>query len=145
MQKPLVLEIKSNSLDDGAGIRTVVFFKGCPLTCIWCHNPESKNQDAELYYSKEDCIGCGTCQNACKNHAISFDNKYFIDRIKCNNCFECVAHCPSKALRVAGESHGLKTLVEKFDPAKFSITYRAAELPYRAAMLRYTLNLSANC
>ena len=65
MNSPLVLELKGNSLDDGPGIRTAVFFKGCPLRCIWCHNPESKSVEAELSVSLADCIGCGTCEYLC--------------------------------------------------------------------------------
>ncbi len=113
MQNPVILDIKCNSLDDGQGIRTVVFFKGCPLSCVWCHNPESKSQEAELYYSKEDCIKCGSCIALCKHGAIDFSNKYFIDREKCTKCFECVSVCPSKALKVAGKEWNLDNLMQK--------------------------------
>ena len=74
MNAPLVLEIKANSLDDGPGIRSVVFFKGCPLSCIWCHNPESKRIPAEISYDKNECIGCGTCIKTCKTGAVSPSN-----------------------------------------------------------------------
>ncbi len=55
---PLILEVKGNSLDDGPGIRTVVFFKGCPLSCVWCHNPESKRTGAELAFDPRECVSC---------------------------------------------------------------------------------------
>jgi pyruvate formate lyase activating enzyme len=57
MNKALILDIKGNSLDDGPGIRTVVFFKGCPLNCVWCHNPESKRATPELSWDGRECIG----------------------------------------------------------------------------------------
>ena len=57
---PLILDIKGNSLDDGPGIRTVIFFKGCPLSCVWCHNPESKRPGVEISFDAGTCIGCGT-------------------------------------------------------------------------------------
>jgi pyruvate-formate lyase-activating enzyme len=61
LKAPLILEIKGNSLDDGPGIRSVVFFKGCPLSCFWCHNPESKRPGLEIAYDATECIACNTC------------------------------------------------------------------------------------
>ncbi|HPI24223.1 MAG TPA: 4Fe-4S cluster-binding domain-containing protein, partial [Spirochaetota bacterium] len=58
MNDPLILEIRGNSLDDGPGIRSVVFFKGCPLSCVWCHNPESKRAAAELSFDPDQCVAC---------------------------------------------------------------------------------------
>lgn len=74
MKQPLILELKGNSLDDGPGIRSVVFVKGCPLSCIWCHNPESKKTIEEISYSASDCIGCGTCIEVCNQNALSKSN-----------------------------------------------------------------------
>lgn len=101
-RQPLILEIKGNSLDDGPGIRGVVFFKGCPLSCVWCHNPESKSPKIEISYDPEVCIACDTCIETCPEKAISKENPFFIDRSRCNLCFECVENCPSGALERVG-------------------------------------------
>lgn len=106
--RPLILDIKGNSLDDGPGIRTVVFFKGCPLSCLWCQNPESKKPAVEISYDEHECIGCDTCIGICRQGALSRDNPFFIDRDACTLCFDCVEHCPARALdRVGREmTHG---------------------------------------
>ena len=112
MRDPLVLDIKGNSLDDGFGVRTVVFFKGCPLSCIWCHNPESKKVNKELSFDSEACINCGTCRSICKKNALSMSNKYYVDRSKCDMCFSCTKSCPSKALSVVGEEMTVEDILD---------------------------------
>ncbi len=113
MIAPKVLEIKGNSLDDGPGIRTTIFFKGCPLKCVWCHNPESKLIESELSFDKDECIGCQKCVNTCKKGALSFANSKFVDRNKCIKCFECTKVCPSQALSKVGEDWTVDALFEK--------------------------------
>ena len=98
MKPPMIFEIKGNSLDDGPGIRSVVFFKGCPLNCIWCHNPESKHAYAELTFNSKECIGCGICRSVCPTGAAGRD------RTLCTGCFECTKVCPTKALSKVGEA-----------------------------------------
>lgn len=112
MKLPLILEIKGNSLDDGPGIRSVVFVKGCPLSCLWCHNPESKNTGLELSWSARDCIGCGKCIAVCPQKAIDKKNEFFIDRKKCDLCLECAKVCPSKALSRVGEERSVEELLD---------------------------------
>ncbi|WP_028314170.1 glycyl-radical enzyme activating protein [Desulfatibacillum aliphaticivorans] len=102
MNEPLILDIKGNSLDDGPGIRSVVFFKGCPLSCLWCHNPESKRRELEISYDPKDCVHCDTCMETCPENALSPDNPFFIDRKKCTLCMQCVEACPSGALSRVG-------------------------------------------
>ena len=102
--EPLILDIKGNSLDDGPGIRTVVFFKGCPLSCVWCHNPESKNPAQEISFDSQKCVGCDTCLKACAESALSRDNRFFIDRAKCNLCMACADECPSGAISRVGQA-----------------------------------------
>jgi pyruvate formate lyase activating enzyme len=102
IKAPLVLEIRGNSLDDGPGIRSVVFFKGCPLSCAWCHNPESKSVHAEIAFDAGECVGCDTCMSACGRKALSRKNAGFIDRNKCDLCFACADVCPSGALARVG-------------------------------------------
>lgn len=113
MNRPLVLELKGNSLDDGPGIRTAVFFKGCPLRCIWCHNPESKSIEAELSVSLADCIGCGTCRKVCPNGAADPAKPGIVDRSKCVRCFACTESCPPKALQRAGKEMTIEEIVKK--------------------------------
>ena len=101
-KKALILDIKANSLDDGPGIRTTVFFKGCLLNCIWCHNPESKSIKPELSYEASECIKCNLCLEACPQQALNHKNSSFIDRSKCNQTFLCVKSCPAEALKRVG-------------------------------------------
>lgn len=100
---PLILDIKGNSLDDGPGIRSVVFFKGCPLSCAWCHNPESKKPGPEISFDQNECVGCDTCLSVCPEQALSRNLPFFIDRNRCTLCGACVESCPSGALAMVGK------------------------------------------
>jgi pyruvate formate lyase activating enzyme len=102
LKKNLILEIKGNSLDDGPGIRSVVFFKGCPLACYWCHNPESKRPYVEIAFDRNECVACDTCLGICQEGALSRENPFFINRKRCTLCFKCVEACPSGALSRVG-------------------------------------------
>lgn len=102
-EKPLLLEIKGNSLDDGPGIRSVVFLKGCPLDCAWCHNPESKRLKQEISFDRARCAGCGTCLETCTAGALDLNHPDFVRREVCTLCWDCVEHCPSGALARVGE------------------------------------------
>lgn len=112
----LVFEVKGNSLDDGPGIRTVVFFKGCPLSCTWCHNPESKKAVPEIRFDREKCIGCGSCVGVCPEHALVRGRPGFIDRGRCTLCAACTEECPSTALSLVGTPLSLEGLVRKIEP-----------------------------
>lgn len=101
-RRPLILEVKGNSLDDGPGIRTVVFFKGCPLSCAWCHNPESKRTGQEISFDAGECVACDACLEACEEGALNRSRPGFIDREKCTLCFRCAEACPSGALSPVG-------------------------------------------
>ncbi|MBE0649156.1 MAG: glycyl-radical enzyme activating protein [Bacteroidales bacterium] len=117
LEAPL-FDIKHNSLEDGPGIRSVVFFKGCPLDCKWCQNPEGKKRTPELYWEEKKCIADGGCIDECPEVAISFDFPDFIDRGLCTNCFLCVDVCPSTALKVSGNSLTVDAIIGEILPYK---------------------------
>ena len=105
--------IQRFSVDDGPGIRTTVFLKGCPLNCIWCHNPELISFEQELMYTKNRCIGCGTCIKSCSQAAITKGSEVLtIDRGKCTNCMDCAGVCPGHALRPVQEKKTVREIME---------------------------------
>ncbi len=107
---PLVVDIKRNSLDDGPGIRSVVFFKGCTLSCIWCHNPECLSDAPELSFDPSLCVGSRACVSECPSDALLFDGGLQIDRDACARHFQCVEACPSRALSRVGEHYEVEEL-----------------------------------
>ena len=102
----LISNIQKYSLQDGPGIRTTVFFKGCPLKCRWCSNPEGWNNYPEIIFEQLLCRGCQTCVKVCPLHCIVFDEKLkrsCIDTSVCDMCLKCVEACPTGALKVIGQ------------------------------------------
>ncbi|MFC1851900.1 glycyl-radical enzyme activating protein, partial [candidate division CSSED10-310 bacterium] len=145
--RALVADLKRNSLDDGPGIRTVIFFKGCPLRCIWCHNPETKKARPELTFKASECIGCGDCAAVCSVNAIDCNDSERINRSVCNVCLDCVDVCPAEALKVTGQFYTvaeLYRLIMRDEPFfRFSgggVTYSGGE---PTVYLHFLRNLSA--
>ena len=113
--------IQRFSISDGPGIRTTVFFKGCPLKCKWCHNPELVSFDQDLIYTESRCIRCGTCIGACHAGALSArDGCIHVNRDICDMCLDCASACPAKALRAVS---GDKTVAEIMDTVVRDRTY----------------------
>ena len=103
--KGTVFEIERYALRDGPGIRTVVFLKGCMLTCLWCSNPESQECAPQLVYWREKCLACGSCVEACPNGALSMDSDgVVIDRSKCRTCGTCAKVCNTEAIALLGRT-----------------------------------------
>ena len=98
-----VFDIQRFSLHDGPGIRTTVFLKGCPLRCLWCHNPESRSARPQLAFFAERCVACGECAVACPRHAHQLaEGCHVLDRESCDACGQCADACAFDALRLVG-------------------------------------------
>jgi len=109
-----ILRIQRMSTEDGPGIRSTVFFKGCPLNCIWCHNPESISPGVQLHWVGSRCIGCLSCVAVCPENALSAGkNGIALDRSACTGCQRCLEVCPSTAMEAYGQSYGLVGLVSE--------------------------------
>ena len=111
--KALISDIKRFAVHDGDGIRTTVFFKGCSLRCLWCHNPESIGFEPQIAFYKSKCIGCGECAAICpaKAHKAA-DGKHIFERDLCIACGKCESVCPKGALK----RYGTEMTVEELLP-----------------------------
>jgi pyruvate formate lyase activating enzyme len=112
----IIFDIRRFSIHDGPGIRTTVFFKGCPLNCWWCHNPESQALGRERIYREERCVRCGACVKACGQGAISFDGDVVLtDAGKCTLCGACVDVCYSEAREILGREMTVAELLAEIE------------------------------
>lgn len=110
----MIFDIQRCSIHDGAGLRTLVFFKGCPLRCPWCANPESQSYEKELMETPVKCIGCERCINICPEHAISLTaDGYKTNRAECIHCYQCVDGCFSNARHLTGMEYEVDTLYKE--------------------------------
>ena len=113
----IIFNIQEYSVNDGSGIRTTIFLKGCPLECNWCSNPEGKNSHIEIFHNKELCQKCLECIDSCPYEAVSIDNDGFpvFDRKECKKCEErtCVNNCLYNGIKITGENITPEFLFEK--------------------------------
>ena len=109
-----VFDIQRFALHDGPGIRTTVFLKGCPLDCLWCHNPESKKSRPQLGLLRKNCVGCGKCASVCEKgvHSFTADGSHEVDFELCDACGECVKACPNSALKIYGKPMTVKDILK---------------------------------
>ena len=113
-ETPYIFNIQKFSTHDGDGVRTTIFFKGCPLRCMWCHNPESQHYYKELIFHHHKCTACGRCVAKCKQGANSIvDGKIVFDRSKCTACGVCTDWCITEARELAGKEYTVDALVKE--------------------------------
>ena len=125
----MIFDIQHFSLSDGPGIRTTVFLKGCPLSCLWCHNPESQCYSPELMFHPEQCISCGRCTGVCPQdcHAIQ-RGVHIFDRSRCNRCGKCAGVCIPGALTVCGENRSPDAILDEVEQDRLLYDYSGGGL-----------------
>ncbi|OFX53163.1 MAG: radical SAM protein [Bacteroidetes bacterium GWB2_41_8] len=135
MNQPFIFDIKRYAINDGPGIRIVIFMKGCNLNCAWCHNPESISTETERMYAPSKCIRCGTCVIACPEKAITLTSEGIITETeRCNISGCCAEVCPTKAIELSGKSMSVAEImneIEKervfFDQSGGGVTFSGGE------------------
>lgn len=109
--KGLITNLKRMAVHDGAGLRTTIFFKGCPLKCLWCHNPDTLSFEKEVGIFSHKCASCGTCAKVCQGGAIHNDGTF--EPEKCVRCYDCIESCPADARVLYGEEWEPRALADK--------------------------------
>ena len=118
-----IFDIKRYAIHDGPGIRTTLFLKGCPLRCVWCHNPESWHSTPEKVYRQQRCIGCGSCVEACPQKALGLTAEGLrLTGNECRLCGKCAEACPSKALEMCGREWELDELLAEVEKERDVMT-----------------------
>ena len=113
MKTPLIFDIKRYAINDGPGIRITIFMKGCPLSCKWCHNPESQSPQIQKLYTESKCIGAQECVKMCPENALTLTPKGIVtDYESCTLCGICADVCPTKAIEMSGKIYNVNDLME---------------------------------
>lgn len=145
MEKARVFNIERFATEDGIGIRTVVFLKGCDLRCRWCANPESQSFRKQVIYNPSLCNNCGKCVTVCKENAISLVKEYgYITNTElCTGCGECVESCYSNARTLAGEDYTVDQVVEEilkdeqyYKMSKGGVTFSGGEPLFHSQFIK---------
>jgi len=147
----LIFDIRRYSVHDGPGIRTTVFFKGCPLACWWCHNPEGRLPRASLMFSEERCLSCGECLAVCPHGAIVRDERGIHTQPEiCRACGNCVDACPSEARELAGRWMSVSEVMREiakdrvfYDESGGGVTFSGGEPLAQPRFLEALLEASA--
>jgi len=135
MSTSLIFDIKKYAINDGPGIRMTVFFKGCNLSCEWCHNPESMSPKVQKMYTASKCIGAAKCIDNCPNEALELtENGVVTNYDMCNLCGKCAEVCPTKAFEMLGQHISIKDLIKQienesifFDQSGGGVTFSGGE------------------
>ncbi len=113
MSTGLIFNVQKFCVNDGPGIRTTVFFKGCPLRCKWCHNPESHLCKPELFYDAEKCVGCARCSEVCPKKAHTFEDIHKINNQECISCGACADECSAGAIELIGKKMTAQEIIDE--------------------------------
>ena len=112
----LIFDIKRYAINDGPGIRITIFMKGCPLSCVWCHNPEGVSSRKQKLYTKKKCIGCQTCVKACPQQALTLTADGIVtDSGRCTLCGTCAEVCPAMAMEISGTEYSTDALMKEIE------------------------------
>lgn len=112
----LIFNIQKFCVHDGPGIRTTVFFKGCPLKCLWCHNPESQSFSKQMLWTREKCTFCQRCEKSCSQRAVSVSlDKVFHQADRCTFCEQCIDTCIHNAKEIAGSEYTVSQLLAEIE------------------------------
>ena len=110
----VIFDFQKYSIHDGPGIRTIVFIKGCPLSCIWCSNPESQDMKPQVVFFEKNCIDCGKCISICPRSALKKVSELkIIDRELCDSCGKCADGCPANAMRKWGKEYTVEEVLSE--------------------------------
>ena len=142
---PTVFDIQRFCVNDGPGIRTTVYLKGCPLTCPWCHNPESNSPLPQLAFIAENCVGCGRCAEVCEQGVHDFSSgAHVVDFSRCVTCGRCVRACPHDALKLYGREMSVEAIVDVIgrDEAYYTASGGGVTISGGEAMSRYADTLA---
>ena len=127
----MIFNIQKCSIHDGNGLRTLVFFKGCPLKCMWCANPESQSFEPEIMESLIKCIDCGKCSEICPENAIPSDKEgHLIDRSICTKCFRCTEICYSGAKSISGRVYPVNDLFDEIEKDRIFYSFHGGGVTF---------------
>jgi len=143
MSEDLIFDVKRYAINDGPGIRVVIFFKGCNLQCAWCHNPEGISGKVEKMFAPAKCIRCSTCVETCPEEVITLTPEGIItDPDLCRVCGKCAEVCPTKAIEMSGKKMSVSEIMEIiekdrifFDQSGGGVTFSGGEPMVHTKML----------